>query len=152
MRYLKLYEQFDNEIIRDCKDILIDLSDDDIEYEVGGDKILIINIGDNIKRIELKKYADNFLRLFDYLESLGYILSEKSYYEGDGWDYYERCPYCNSNNITTGDDKDLKCNSCGHEDYFDVFSTREHPLTKGELMWSVKSGDKPDHIYLEFTK
>lgn len=149
-----VYESVNNSGIKeDCEDILIDLSDDgvkcDVAYIHNG---LTIEIGDNDKRIELKKYKDNFDRLFDYLESLGYRLHNSSYYEGDGWDYHERCPNCNSANIIGTESDTLTCNDCGHIDYFGEFSTPEHPLTKGDLMWSIKSGDKPDHMYLQFVK
>ena len=139
-------------MIHDCEDILIDLADDGIKYHVTGDEVLVIDISDNVKKIELKKYEENFERLFDYLDSLGYKLLPTSFYEGDGWEYHERCPNCNSSRGITGNRDILKCSDCGYKDDPSEFTVSEHPLTKGELMWSVKSGDKPDHIYLEFNK
>jgi len=144
--------------IQDCKDILIDLADDGIKYNVSvtsspsNDK-MIIDISDNYTRIELKKYSDNFERLFDFLASLGYKLDSESYYEGDGWDYYERCPNCHSQNLDRNNSgMEMVCRDCHFEDDYSEFQTPEHPLTKGDLMWSVKSGDKPEHMYLVFIK
>ncbi len=164
MKYLRRFNESIGNVVHDCQDILIDLADDGIKYKTSvrynnnsaprfgeAPGIITIDISDNVKKVELKKYADNFERLFDYLESLGYELKTTSYYEGDGWDYHERCPSCNSVNGILGKDDTLECTNCGYKDYQGEFTTPEHPLTKGDLMWSVKSGDKPDHIYLEFT-
>ena len=164
MKYLKKFNESNNTIVSDCEDILIDLADDDIKYVVtlGNDDIISIGIGTMqgyYKRVELKKYGENFERLFHYLESLGYKLNPSSYYEADGWEYYERCPNCHGTNNIIGksevanwDTDHLECTNCGHKDHYSEFQTSEHPLTKGGLMWSVKSGDRPEYIYLQFTK
>lgn len=152
MKYLRSYRLYESSTVKiDCEDILIDLSDNGVKYSVSdknGDITIYIT-----QKIELKKYGDNFERLFDYLESLGYKLDKSSYYEGESWEPYVRCPNCNSNsgNITALDDT-ITCDDCGHMDYYDEFNTSEHPLTKGELEWSIKNNDRPDNIYLKFTK
>ena len=162
MKYLMKFNESLEDIVQDCKYILIDLADDGIEYDtyiskstrwgVSSDNI-IIEIGDNEKFIELKKYVDNFNHLFDHLESLGYVLSKSSYYRGDSWDYHESCPECNlTGNIIMIDSDNLKCNNCGYEGLLGEFSSPDHPLNKSELMWSAKVGDKPTLMYLEFKK
>jgi hypothetical protein len=147
------------DIVQDCKYILIDLADDGVPYKTSIKKStsiddnIVIDIIDYDKGIELKKYVDNFNHLFDYLESLGYVLSKSSYYCGDNWDAYERCPECNSTgNITMINSDALKCNDCGHEALNGEFSSPDYPLNKSELMWSAKVGDKPTLMYLEFKK
>ena len=160
MKYLKRFNESNlnlQEVINDCQDILIDLADDGVKYQVGLDSGLVININDE-RRIKLKKYADNFNRLFDYLESLGFKLDKTSYYESDGWDHYERCPNCHSQSTITGKEDvanwktdDLQCTDCGYKGHYSDFQVTEHPLTKSEFMWSVKSGDMPDNIHLFFT-
>ena len=168
MKHLKTYKVFEsnNTILSDCEDILIDLSDDGIKYDVdvtlGNDDIISIGMGTMhgyYKRVELKKYGENFERLFHYLESLGYRLDKSSYYESDSWELYERCPNCHGNNnimvkseVTNRKTDHLECADCGHKDHYSEFQTTEHPITKGDLMWSVKNGDKPEYIYLQFTK
>ncbi len=162
MKHLQTYKIFEsNDAIRmDCQDILIDLSDDSVKFTVNFFKdYLVIDIDNNGKIIELKNYSENFERLFHYLDHLGYKLTTSSYYSRDGWDDWERCPNCNSTNHIMGKTDvanwktdDLECTDCGHKDHYSEFQTTEHPLTKGDLMWSIKNGDKPDHIFLEFNK
>jgi hypothetical protein len=171
MKYLRSFNESVENVINDCQDILIDLADDGIKYKTSiifhhkssprfgdakGD--IVIRIGDNVKRIELKKYEDNFERLFDYLESLGYHLGESSYYECDG-EYTERCPNCSSFDIIPQDssspdwkNNNLQCNNCDYIDDCNMFATKEYPLDKSKLRESIKYNDKPEYMYLYFIK
>ena len=156
MKYLKRFNESNlnlQEVVNDCQDILIDLADDGVKYKVVLDSGLVININDFKNRIALKKYADNFERLFDYLESLGFKLDKTSYYESDYWDLYKRCPNCGSQNLKSSEEthSEYICKNCKFQDDQAEFLTSEHPLTKGDLMWSIKSGDKPTQMHLFFT-
>jgi len=152
-----IYESINDNIIEDCRDILIDLSDDGIDLDLGLDKLqkvygvvsFSIEIGNYTKAIHMEKYKDNFMRLLDYLESLGWSLSSSSYYRSDNWDYLERCPNCNYSDYINGDGESLECGECGHQDQYDEFSTDEYPLTKADL---IKCIDKPDFMYIQFSK
>lgn len=159
MRYLKRFNESSNEIIQDCKDILIDLSDDNIDCDFyitqklnlsiksKYHEVLIFKIGDNNKEIDLNKYSDNFERLFEFLDSMGYELTNNSYYQHGDWDLYKTCPNCKSENVSRG-----TCRECNYEGYESDFLTYEHPLTKDGLIYSIKFGDTPEYIYLEFKK
>jgi hypothetical protein len=159
MRYLKLYENFNDDIIEDCRDILIDLSDDGIDLDIlfdvyqvkYGGVSFFIEIGSYSNIIEMKEYKDNFMRLLDYLESLGWSLSSSSFYRSDNWDYIERCPNCNftDSSYLHGNGEVLECGNCSHQDNYTEFLTDKYPLTKADL---IKCIDKPDFMYIQFSK
>ena len=90
-------------ILNDCKDILIDLSDNHIPYKVwvASSGSIIVDIGDDKGLTSLKNEGSTFDHLFSYLESFGYLMNgKKSFYEGNNWEYYESCPKCGSDEVT----------------------------------------------------
>jgi ribosomal protein L37AE/L43A len=168
MKYLKKFNEssldFIN-IIGECKDILLELSDKDIKYKVYGHEsakilgkevfrdIIRVEIGDESTIIKMIGMDLMFEHLFSYMESEGFKLNKDSYYENDSWEYYEACPECNSENIKSPDDESMegwKCNKCGHEGYVDDFQRPEHPLDKSDLFWATKSNYHIQFMLLEF--
>ena len=165
MKHLKKFnENSDSDIIDNCKDILVDLSDNHIPYKLWvKDKydFIMIEIGD----IEggwtsLKNMSTTFDHLFSYLESFGYSLnSKKSFYEGENWEYYECCPKCGSNNITVRNFHDdvnndvFACDKCNYVGEVEEFQSPEWPLSKSEFMFSVvRDGQKFNFMILNFSK
>ena len=91
MKHLKRFNESSiDDIINDCKDILIDLSDNNITYKVwvsgrfSGSGSIIVDIGDDDDNsISLMNMSDTFEHLISYLESFGYLFSKKSFYHED---------------------------------------------------------------------
>ncbi len=152
MKYLRAFNESDNNqtnIINDCKDILLDLDDYSIKYNVYGleggtsyyDKIKI-ELGDGDNSFKLNSTELIFEHLFSYLESLDFVLDGRdSFYEGDNWDYYEACPSCGSNNVSSlplADVYEFECVKCKHVGLREDFQTPEHPINKSDLMYSIK--------------
>jgi hypothetical protein len=152
-------------IISNCKDILIDLSDDGFEYKIISpysnsreSNEIIINIGNpsNNYMIKLAGYELVFNHLFNYLESNGFKLCNKlSYFENDTWDYHEACPECDSQLITVTkvmDEYFFVCDKCEFGGYQDDFLSPQHPITKDELLWSIRKNYFVQWISLVFWK
>ena len=144
-----------NDIINDCKDILIDLGDNKITYKVNGVSLkfndeISIEIGDDGGVTSLSNMDLPFEHLISYLESMGFILDGNgSFYENSNWEYYERCPNCFSDNIRVNDDV-FTCNKCKLSGDSDDFITPEWPLDKSELFYSIKMNYKFDFMSLVF--
>ena len=142
-------------ILSDCRDILIDLSDNHIPYKVwvSGSGSIIVDIGDGEGLTSLKNMSTTFEHLFSYLESFGYTLnSKKSFYEGDNWEYYECCPHCGNENVLINRDvfTCLKCKTSGGSE---EFTTPEWPLSKSEFMSTVvRGGQGFNFMILNFCK
>jgi hypothetical protein len=158
MKHLKKFrENLDTQIIDNCKDILVDLSDNHIPYKVWvKDKydFIMIEIGEGDGVVtSLKNMSTTFEHLFSYLESFGYTLnSKKSFYEGDNWEYYECCPNCGNENVILNRDvfTCLKCNASGDSE---EFTTPEWPLSKSEFMSTVvRGGQGFNFMILNFFK
>ena len=163
MIYLKKFNESKSNlesVSKDCKDILLALSDKGIYYNIIPQKltrypkvteIIDININSDNGSIKLKEYELEFEHLLSYLESEGFSLRKGSYYGSDDWDSFERCPKCDSQDITTNENKEnLICKKCGTRGDYEDFSTLEYPLNKSELIWSIKKNDYPQYIYLTF--
>ena len=152
MKYLKKFnESISSDIINDCKDILIDLSDDNIKYKFINDpEIIMIEIFSDEKIIDLKKYEDPIKRINDYLESLGFNLSLFSYYKKDG-EILELCPICNSSYVKSGPSYSI-CTDCEYSGDIEEFEREEHYFDKEKLYSYIDNGVKADYIWLNFKK
>ena len=155
-----------NNIISECQDILIELSDKDIKYRVYGYKgakilgeetfvdVVRVELGDQYNVVKLKDMDLMFEHLFSYMESEGFVLGKDSYYENSNWDYHEACPECDSGSISPPNDlksmEGWKCNKCKHEGHQDDFQRPEHPLSKDELFWSIKKNYHIQFMSLAF--
>ena len=155
-----------NNIISECQDILIELSDKDIKYRVYGYKgakilgeetykdLIRVEVGDQYNVVKLKDMDLMFEHLFSYMESEGFVLGKDSYYENSNWDYHEACPECDSGSISPPNDlksmEGWKCNKCKHEGHQDDFQRPEHPLSKNELFWSIKKNYHIQFMSLAF--
>ena len=150
-------------ILSDCKDILIDLSDNHIPYKVWVSSIgsILIEIGDDKGLTSLKNEESTFDHLFSYLESFGYLMNGKrSFYEGDNWDYYESCPKCSSGEVTIDVNSEVRfqsgykftCDKCKYVGDSEEFTSPEWPLDKSDLMWVIKDGVKFDFMRIQFNK
>jgi hypothetical protein len=149
-------------IINDCKDILIDLSDNNITCKVwvSGSGSIIVQIGDDNLFTSLRNMSDTFDHLFSYLESFGYLMSNKSFWEGDSWEYYESCPKCSSDEVTIdvnsedrfGSGHKFTCDKCNYLGDSEDFQSPEWPLNKSELMWVIKDGVKFNFMRIQFDK
>jgi hypothetical protein len=175
MKHLKRFNESSdlyNTIISDCKDILLDLTDvgircgvdggikwDGVDSQINVDKVKIEIEASERSKVRLGDFGLSFEHLISYLESKGYILDSKgSFYENDDWDYYEGCPKCMSRNVwfTERDDEgDInmwlcgKCGKVGDEEYF---LKPEHPISKSELLNSIRNNYYIDFMYLIFLK
>ena len=152
-----------NDVVNDCKDILIDLSDNHIPYKVwvASSGSIIVDIGDDKGLTSLKNEGSTFDHLFSYLESFGYLMNGKrSFYEGDNWDYYESCPKCSSDEVTVDVNSEDKfqsglkftCDKCKYVGDSEEFNSPEWPLDKSELMWVIGDGVKFDFMRIQFNK
>lgn len=158
MKHLKKFrENLDTQIIDNCKDILVDLSDNHIPYKVlVKDKydFVMIEIGEGEGVVtSLKNMSTTFEHLFSYLESFGYTLnSKKSFYEGDNWEYYECCPHCGNENVLLNRDV-FTCDKCKTSGDSEEFTTPEWPLSKSEFMSTViRGGQGFNFMILNFCK
>lgn len=157
MKYLKRFNESSSDftnIISECKDILIELSDKDIKYRVYGYKgakilneetfvdVVRVELGDQYNTFKIGDIDLMFEHLFSYMESEGFKLGKDSYFENSNWDSHEACPECDSQSISPPDDLQSmvgwKCNKCKHEGHQDDFQRPEHPITKGDLFWGIK--------------
>lgn len=167
MRYLKRFnESSTDNIISECKDILLELSDKDIKYRVYGFKgakilneetfvdVIRVELGDQWETFKLQDMDLMFEHLFSYLESEGFKLGKDSYFENSSWDNHEACPQCDSQSITPPNDlrsmEGWKCDKCGHEGHQDDFQRPEHPITKSDLFWGIKENYHVQFMYLVF--
>jgi hypothetical protein len=173
MKYLKSFNESTSEfnnIISECQDILVELSDKDIKYKVYGYKeakifgeetykdLIRIEVGEvyssPYETVKLKDMDLMFEHLFSYMESEGFELGKDSYYENSNWEYHEACPECDSQSITPPDDLQSmlgwKCNKCKHEGHQDDFQRPEHPITKLALFWSIKQNYHIQFMSLAF--
>lgn len=171
MKHLKRFNESTSEfnnIIGECKDILLELGDKDINYRVYGYQgakifneetfvdVVRVELGDEYNTVKLKGMDLMFEHLFSYMESEGFKLGKNSYYQNDTWEYYEACPECDSQSISPPNDlKSMdgwKCNKCKHEGHQDDFQRPEHPLTKADLFWSIKQNYYIQFMSLSFYK
>jgi len=169
MKYLKRFNESTSDftnIISECKDILVELSDKDIKYRVFGFEsakilgeetykdLIRVEVGDQSKVIQMRGMDLMFEHLFSYMESEGFKLGKDSHYENYSWEYHEACPECDSQSITPPNDlKSMlgwKCNKCKHEGHQDDFQRPEHPITKEELFWSIKENYHIQFMSLAF--
>ena len=152
IKYSKLFES--HVFVDYVKDILLDLGDDDIGYDVElkSDGRIVVILSLYKSSIKLGSVGPIIEHLFSYLESIGYVLGGGSYYENEGWDLYERCPKCNGVDIIMGESDNSECVSCGYKDYYDEFQTMEYPIDKSELMFSIRHNYYINFMYLEFRK
>jgi hypothetical protein len=175
MKHLRKFNESDNynnltNIINECKDILIELEHDGVKYNVYGFEggtpsynRIKIEIGDESKIIKLHGYELMFEHLFSYLESEKFVLDRNdSFYEKDGWEHYEACPECQSTNVSSinrDDDSyfsrdegnnEFECGKCKHIGSQEDFQTPEYPISKGELMYSIKNNYYIDFMLLSF--
>ena len=157
MKHLKRFNESTSEfnnIVSECQDILIELSDKDIKYRVYGYKgakilgeetfvdVVRVELGDQYNTFKIGDMDLMFEHLFSYMESEGFKLGKDSYFENSNWDSHEACPECDSQSISPPDDLQSmvgwKCNKCNHEGHQDDFQRPEHPITKGDLFWGIK--------------
>jgi hypothetical protein len=119
MKYLKRFNESTSDftnIISECQDILVELSDKDIKYRVYGYKgakilgeetykdLIRVEVGDQYNTVKLKDMDLMFEHLFSYMESEGFELGKDSYFENSNWDSHEACPECDGQSITPPDD------------------------------------------------
>lgn len=157
MRYLKRFnESATNEIVNDCKDILIDFTDNG--YFIDSylkSNTLVVEIGDELKMIKLQDFGEPLERLFYYLSSEGYSLTGKSYVQNDNWDANTQCPECGSESIVTidtGDEFLSTCKKCGYSDNNSNFLDFRHRVDESDIKYFVKHKYWVQYMYLVFEK
>jgi ribosomal protein S27AE len=165
MKHLKRFNENSYDLhtntISDCKDILLDLTDVgircDIKHFSNVDKVKIEIEASSLSKVRLGDFGPSFEHLLSYLESKGYILDSKgSFYENDDWEYYEGCPTCGSTNVSfvdRDDDRDIntwKCGKCGKVGDQEDFLKPEWPISKSELLNSIRNNYYIDFMYLIF--
>jgi hypothetical protein len=170
MKYLKrfnesVYLQLPN-IRNTCKDILLELSDRGIRYEIYGYEgvhkegstidIIRVEIGDENISVKLKEFELELQHLLSYLKEEGFELSNNSYFQNDTWDYYESCPECGSESVSSPDDlksmRGWSCNKCKHIGHQDDFQRPEHPIKEGDLIWAINQNYYVNFMSLDFIK
>lgn len=173
LRYLKKYNLLKesnniNNIISECKDILLEVSDKDVEYKVYGYKgakvlneetfvdVIRVELGDQWKTFKIGDMYLMFEHLFSYLESEGFNLGKNSYLENSNWEYHEACPECDSGDVRPPDNlhsmEGWMCNKCKHAGHQDEFQRPEHPTDKKDLFWSIKQNYHVQFMSLSFYK
>ena len=165
MRYLRRFNENSYDLytntISDCKDILLDLTDTGISCNIkhfgNVDKVKIEIEASSHSKVRLGDFGPSFEHLLSYLESKGYILDSKgSFYENDDWEYYEGCPTCGSTNVSfVNRDDDIvintwKCGKCGKVGDQEDFLKPDHPISKSELLNSIRNNYYIDFMYLIF--
>jgi len=170
MKYLKrfnesVYLQLPN-IRNTCKDILLELSDRGIRYEIYGYEgvhkedstrdIIRVEIGDENISVKLKEFELELQHLLSYLKEEGFELSNNSYFQNDTWEYYESCPNCGSESVSSPDDlksmRGWSCNKCKHIGHQDDFQRPEHPIKEGDLIWAINQNYYVNFMSLDFIK
>jgi ribosomal protein S27AE len=175
MKHLRRFNENSYDLyntISDCKDILLDLTDigircivdmgikwDGVKSGINADKVKIEIEASSLSKVRLGDFSLSFEHLISYLESKGYILDSRgSFYENDDWDYYEECPECMSTNVSfvnRNDDSDInnwKCGKCGKVGEQEDFLRPDHPISKSELLNSIRNNYYVDFMYLIFLK
>ena len=170
MRYIKRFNESSNidNIISECKDILLEVSDKDIKYRVYGFKgakvlneetfvdVIRVELGDQYNTFKIGDMGLMFEHLFSYLESEGFSLGKNSYFENSNWEYHEACPECDSEDVRPPDDlhsmEGWMCNKCKYGGHQDEFQRPEHPITKGNLFWAIKENYHLQFMSLSFYK
>ena len=148
-----------NDVVNDCKDILVDLLDHKITYNVYGyegksrgiskDRITI-EIGDDRGVTSLINMDLPFEHLFYYLESSGFVLdTNRSFYSNSDWGSNQVCPECGSENLTYDDD-DVYCNTCNISGYSDDFTSPDYKLDKTDLFYAIKMNKKFESMLIDF--
>jgi hypothetical protein len=149
-----------------CKDILLELSDRGIRYEIYGYEgvhkegstidIIRVEIGDENISVKLKEFELELQHLLSYLKEEGFELSNNSYFQNDTWDYYESCPECGSESVSSPDDlksmRGWSCNKCKHIGHQDDFQRPEHPIKEGDLIWAINQNYYVNFMSLDFIK
>ena len=96
MKYLKRFnESIENDITQECEDILLELTDDEIEIKMYSSiGTLNIFLGDQLggtisspALYDFSKFKNSFEHLFSYMKEQGFILSEVSV-----WESWEKSP------------------------------------------------------------
>jgi hypothetical protein len=170
MKHLKrfnesVYLQLPN-IRNTCKDILLELSDRGIRYEIYGYEgvhkedstrdIIRVEIGDENISVKLKEFELELQHLLSYLKEEGFELSNNSYFQNDTWEYYESCPSCGSESVSSPDDlksmRGWSCNKCKHIGHQDDFQRPEHPIKEGDLIWAINQNYYVNFMSLDFIK
>ena len=157
MKYLKRFnESATNEITNDCKDILIDFTDNG--YFIDSylrSNTLIVEIGDELKMIKLHEFEESLERLLYFLSSEGYSLTGKSYVQNDNWEANTQCPECGSESIVTidtGDEFLSTCKKCGYSDDNSNFLDFRHRVNESDIKYFVKHKYWVQYMYLVFEK
>lgn len=173
MKYLKRFESVNStsykylsEVNRNCTDILLELDDKGIIYNIYGSEgvqmgrhkpgsyiadMITIEIGDDFKTVKLKEFELELEHLLSYLDGEGFKLNSNSYCMNDTWDYHESCPECDSVSIEELDDY-WSCSKCDYKGQLDDFRAPEHPLTMSDLKWYIKNNYYIQFMCLRFIK
>lgn len=175
MKYLKRFESVNSksykyltDVNNNCKDILLELSDKEIKYEIYGYEgvqmgsrhkpdsyigdMIKIEIGNEYKTVKLKEFELELDHLLSYLGGEGFKFQDgNSYCMNDTWDYHECCPECGSTNVEEVGDY-WSCGKCGHEGQLEDFQTTDHPLTMSDLKWYIKNNYYIQFMSLTFVK
>jgi hypothetical protein len=174
MKYLKKFNESDalSDIKDTCKDILLELSDKGVEYKIYEYKgsslhhthtkdkwrdskdIIRVEIGNGTDIVKLKEFESEFSHLFSYLKEEGFELGGNSYFENNSWEYYESCPNCDSESVSSPDDlksmRGWSCNKCKHIGHQDDFQKPEHPIKESDLIWAIKQNYYINFMVLDF--
>lgn len=163
MKYLKSFNestyQYLSDVRNNCNDILLELNDKGIKYEIygfeGGLGSIRIEIGDERKTVKLKEFELELEHLLSYLKAEGFKLGKNSYCMNDSWDNYECCPECDSVDLTLPNLNTMNgwiCNKCKHKGNQEEFQTTDHPLTMNDLKWYIKKNYYVQFMSLAFVK
>jgi len=168
MKYLKTYKLFESisekeldEICTEIKEILLPLTDEDVNFKIRPFYITSLKsrnfIDITIKNPkDLFKYADEFKRLFFTLENIGFsIESDISYFNASIAELENDtiiCPNCKSSDCVDNGkgDKQSICNNCGFENDIDLFKFQSTHIDNIEQLLNILKSNKADKIILRF--
>lgn len=150
MKWLRRFnESVNNDKIRIIKDLLLEFTDNGISIEVtDNDDYIIIGIGDpyhESEMIKLNDYEMELNNLIDWAKSedLEFIKLDDlgSYVLNSKWDPDLICPECGSNLIGPKKENNFEfvCLSCNHKDDLYSFTSNQHPIDLGDLIYFIKN-------------
>lgn len=134
------------------KDLLLELTDNDISIEVyDNNDYIIIGIGDpyhESEMIKLNDYEMELNNLIDWAKSedLEFVKLNRtddlgSYVLNSKWESDLICPECGSNLINRQKENNFEfvCLSCNHKDDLYSFTSNQHPIDLGDLIYFIKN-------------
>jgi hypothetical protein len=164
MKRLKTYKLFNESKdynLSTISDMLLDFTDKDINVKVSEgswilDKQSVEYVKVSIGRTYGLKFKveDCLLDVIDYLSSSGLFLMKESWFWYEGWQHYQGCPHCLSDDFEDnyGLRGTTRCNKCEYFGPPDRFLLDQWPVTMERLDIAISEGKSVEQIELLFSE